>query len=83
MDNTPELPVVSQSNYNREYYARNKERIAEQRRARRLTMTEQERETKRAEQRKSSRKHAAKRKAEIAELVTLANRLADTIEARN
>jgi len=67
MDNTPE--------YNRQYYARNKGRLTEQRRARRLAMTEQEREKARADQRQRSKKHAAKRKAEIAELISLANEL--------
>ena len=70
MDNAPE--------YQRQYYARNKERITEQRRARRAAMTEQELEEARADQRQRTKKHMAKRKAEIAELITLATQLLET-----
>ena len=72
--------------YNNNYYARNRERITEQRRALRLAMTEQERERARTLQRQRTKKHAAKRRAELEELVTLANTLLDhttTVERKS
>lgn len=76
--------------YHRQYYARNKATIVAQRRARYLAMTEQEREKERDRQRERARKHGEKRRAEIelmraelAELVALANETAAYLETRN
>ena len=70
---------VNTPDYNSQYYTLHKQRIAEQRRARRLALTEEQRERKRVKAREYAAKQRVKLHAELTELIETTNRLADML----